>query len=172
MHNFIKKGFVIISLSIIFYSTGCSLMKDTDTKVTEEVEELETELKDDLDTMEAEANEDINKKDSIEREDINEAATYIKEHIKDPFESEDVTKKLYYYSSFIISAANNKGVNVDNDLYTLATDTKQYIRNIYREENDKNDEAMTTLRTSIDDIANRLDKEKDELVDKFYNLVK
>ena len=166
-----KKLLIISLLSLMLFS-GCNMMKDTKTKVTEEVEELETEITDNLSDMEEEAIEDASKVDKINRDKIDEAVTYIHEHIDDPFESEDITKKIYYYSSYIVAVADKKGIDVDNDIYTFAQNTKDYVRSLYRKEAKDDDSVITTLRTGIDQIANRLDDTKDDLVDKFYDLIK
>ena len=133
---------------------------------------METEINDNLSDMEKEAIEDVEKDNTISRDKIDEAVTYIHKHIDDPFESEDVTKKLYYYSSYIVASADKKGINIDNDIYTLAKNTKSYVSSLYRKEAKDTDDTITTLRTDIDKIANRLDNTKDDLVDKFYDLIR
>ena len=165
---------VIISLAIVFVLAGTSAcsMTDTKTEVTDETEELETTLKDDLDSWETEAMEDIDKSDTISRDKISEAVDYIDEHIDDPFEDEDVTHKLYYYSSYIIALVDKKGINIDHDIYRLAVNTRDYIRSIHTEEATEDDDTMTGLRDDLDDIKGNIENAKDDLVDEFYDLVK
>lgn len=166
---------ICLSLALILVvgiTTACS-MKDNETNVTNEVEELETTLADDLDAMETEALEDVDK-DSVSRDKIKESVEYIHEHIDDPVENEEIAKKMYYHSSYIIALADKKGdsESINDDIYTLAVNTKDYVRSIYTEEATDDDDDMLSLRSDLDDLKNKINEGKDDLIEGFYSLVK
>lgn len=167
---------ICLSLALILVigiTTACS-MKDNETNVTDEVEELETTLADDLDAMETEALEDVDKATTVSKDKIQESVEYIHEHIDDPVENEEVAKKMYYHSSYIIAVADKKGdsESINDDIYTLAVNTKDYVRSIYTKESTTDDDGMLSLRSDLDDLKDKINEGKDDLIEGFYSLVK
>lgn len=166
-------GFItLFSVSVLIIGTSACSMKDTKTEVTNEVEELETSIDNDLETMEDEAIEDVNKLDTISREKISEAIDYIHEHIDNPFEDKEITKKLYYYSSYIIAIVEKKDVDINNDIYNQAKNLKSYLYQVYTKSAKEDDDDMIEMKSTLSDLKTKLDEGKDKIVDEFYDLIK
>ncbi len=139
-------------------------------KLEGDVEEIITAAKDEFSKWETEAKNFIESGEEVAEEDIHEAIDYIDEHIAEPFENGEVTKKITSYAAKLKYLGEKDASIAEHEIAKLGQNVYDYMKKIIVEGEDLESEAVTAIKTDIDKGLATIKADKDRLVSEFKSL--